>query len=180
MIYFLAPFVSPAFRRICLPYVPATTKQIANVSELLRLAESRSHRSIGKVIDIGSGDGRVVLSLLADKKLKSLETASGVELNRPLVWWSRLSAWRYGFGQRASFCCRNLWNYNLAPFQTVVVFGVDTMMKPLEEKLKTELRGNPIIVACRFPLPTLPLHDKLGSGPDAAYLYLPELKSEES
>ncbi|KAM3174419.1 hypothetical protein ACTXT7_010567 [Hymenolepis weldensis] len=176
MIYFLAPFVAPAFRRICLPYVPATTKQLNHVSELLHLAENQGRRHIGKLIDIGSGDGRVVLSLLACDGLKSLETASGVELNRPLVWWSRLAAWKSGYSKRSSFYCQNLWKYNLSSFQTVVVFGVDTMMKPLEEKLLIELRGEPVIVACRFPLPTLPLYAKLGSGPDTAYLYLPELE----
>nr|CDS32581.1 farnesylated protein converting enzyme 1 [Hymenolepis microstoma] len=180
LVYFLAPFIGPAFRRVCIPYLPATTKQLNNVSELLRLAENHGSRHIGKLIDIGSGDGRVVLSLLADKELKSLETASGVELNRTLVWWSRLAAWKSGFNKRSKFYCRNLWKYNLTPFQTVVVFGVDTMMKPLEEKLIAELRGEPIIVACRFPLPTLPLYAKLGSGPDTAYLYLPELKNKDS
>lgn len=47
------PFVSPALRRFCLPYVPATTQQIENVLEAL---QGRS----GKLLDIGSGDGRIV------------------------------------------------------------------------------------------------------------------------
>ena len=32
-----APFVSPAFRRLCLPYVPATPAQIANLRETLEV-----------------------------------------------------------------------------------------------------------------------------------------------
>lgn len=47
------PFVSPAFRKICLPYVPATHQQIKNV---IRALSGRS----GSLIDLGSGDGRIV------------------------------------------------------------------------------------------------------------------------
>lgn len=48
-----APFVAPALRKVCLPFVPATTAQVENV---LRVLQSRS----GTLVDIGSGDGRIV------------------------------------------------------------------------------------------------------------------------
>ena len=48
-----APFVTPALRKVCLPFVPATAAQVDNV---LRLLRSRS----GTLVDIGSGDGRIV------------------------------------------------------------------------------------------------------------------------
>lgn len=47
------PFVSPALRRVCLPYVPATNSQIENV---LKALKGRS----GRIVDLGSGDGRIV------------------------------------------------------------------------------------------------------------------------
>lgn len=47
------PFVSPALRRFCLPYVPATATQIENVMCAL------AGRS-GRLVDLGSGDGRIV------------------------------------------------------------------------------------------------------------------------
>jgi hypothetical protein len=47
------PFVSPALRRFCLPYVPATATQIKNVVSAL------AGRS-GRLVDLGSGDGRIV------------------------------------------------------------------------------------------------------------------------
>ena len=47
------PFITPALRRICLPFVPATTKQIENVVKMLQ-------RRRGPLVDIGSGDGRIV------------------------------------------------------------------------------------------------------------------------
>ena len=50
------PFVAPALRRICLPYVPASTAQVENVVRALALSKAR-----GRLIDLGSGDGRIVL-----------------------------------------------------------------------------------------------------------------------
>lgn len=47
------PFVSPALRRVCLPYVPATTSQVENI---FRGLAGRK----GNLIDLGSGDGRIV------------------------------------------------------------------------------------------------------------------------
>lgn len=48
-----APFVTPALRRVCLPFVPATSTQVENV---LRVLRGRT----GSLVDIGSGDGRIV------------------------------------------------------------------------------------------------------------------------
>lgn len=54
-----ASFVAPAFRRICLPYVPATSEQVENVLKFLpRNAPSQ------RLLDIGSGDGRIVIGML--------------------------------------------------------------------------------------------------------------------
>lgn len=47
------PFITPALRKVCLPFVPATSKQIENVVKMLQ------HRR-GSLVDIGSGDGRIV------------------------------------------------------------------------------------------------------------------------
>lgn len=48
-----APFVAPALRKVCLPFVPATPAQVQNVLQVL---QARS----GSLVDIGSGDGRIV------------------------------------------------------------------------------------------------------------------------
>lgn len=47
------PFVSPALRKVCLPYVPATNLQIQNVLSVIKGRK-------GKLVDLGSGDGRIV------------------------------------------------------------------------------------------------------------------------
>lgn len=49
-----ASFVSPAFRKFCLPYIPATKTQIKNIFLALKGQQ-------GTLLDLGSGDGRIVL-----------------------------------------------------------------------------------------------------------------------
>ena len=70
------PFVLPALRRVCLPFVPATTAQLEHVSRALESGAS-SRAQLPRLLDIGSGDGRVVL-LAARQGYR----ATGVELNR--------------------------------------------------------------------------------------------------
>lgn len=50
------PFVTPALRKICLPYVPATERQIANIMHMAQAFKGQG----SKLVDLGSGDGRVV------------------------------------------------------------------------------------------------------------------------
>ena len=47
----VTPFILPALRKHCLPYVPATTQQVRLVIQ---------HAKGKTLVDIGSGDGRVV------------------------------------------------------------------------------------------------------------------------
>uniref|UniRef100_A0A0K0FSC6 ATP synthase subunit C lysine N-methyltransferase n=1 Tax=Strongyloides venezuelensis TaxID=75913 RepID=A0A0K0FSC6_STRVS len=58
------PFVAPAFRRVCIPYVPATPQQLANISKALEKCHN-----IGSLIDLGSGDGRVKSLLMLELSL---------------------------------------------------------------------------------------------------------------
>merc|ERR1712179_520320 len=77
-----------AITTICVPFVvPALTTQLANVSKALGVVRSATHPP-PTLVDIGSGDGRVVLQAARDGY-----RAHGVELNRWLVYFSRWSAW---------------------------------------------------------------------------------------
>lgn len=153
------PFVSPAFRRICLPYVPATNQQVENVLQALKGCS-------GTLIDLGSGDGRIVLAA-ARVGFK----AHGIELNPWLVWYSRLSALTKGLSPQTSFFRKDLWKYNLQNYNNVVIFGVEQMMEDIEEKFNTELQKNSVIIACRFPLPNKQPIATIGEGVDTVWIY---------
>lgn len=53
--------------------------------------------------------------------------ADGVELNPWLVQYSRLAALKNGVSSKTAFYRRDLWTYNLAPYQNIVIFGVEQM-----------------------------------------------------
>ncbi|GFR31101.1 ATP synthase subunit C lysine N-methyltransferase, partial [Trichonephila clavata] len=91
------PFVLPAFRRICLPYVPATDNQIQHVISLLKTRK-------GNLIDLGSGDGRIVLTAA-----KIGFPAVGVELNPWLVLYSKAKAFYLGLNKKAVFKRQDIW-----------------------------------------------------------------------
>ncbi|XP_006802828.1 ATP synthase subunit C lysine N-methyltransferase [Neolamprologus brichardi] len=154
-----APFVAPALRKVCLPFVPATTTQVENVLKALR---ARS----GTLVDIGSGDGRIVIAAA-----KHGFHASGFELNPWLVWYSRYRAWREGVYRSTSFHISDLWKVSFAQYSNVVIFGVPQMMEKLELKLASELPRSAKVVACRFPFPTWIPESTAGEGIDTVWVY---------
>jgi methylase of polypeptide subunit release factors len=52
------PFISPAFRKFTLPFIPATDNQLKNILSVLPRNKSANNR----LLDIGSGDGRIVIA----------------------------------------------------------------------------------------------------------------------
>ncbi|EDV94573.1 ATP synthase subunit C lysine N-methyltransferase [Drosophila grimshawi] len=157
-----ASFVAPAFRKFCLPFVPATTEQIQNVLHFL------PRNASGKLLDIGSGDGRIVVA--AAQHVKELKT-DGVELNPWLVYYSRLAALRHGVSKQSSFFRRDLWKFNIKDYNYVVIFGVEQMMQDLEYKLIAECPHNAKIIACRFPLPQLQHERIIEDGVNTVWFY---------
>ncbi|KAM6156487.1 ATP synthase subunit C lysine N-methyltransferase [Erethizon dorsatum] len=153
------PFITPALRKVCLPFVPATAKQIENVLTMLRPRQ-------GSVVDIGSGDGRVVIAAA-----KEGFTAVGYELNPWLVWYSRYRAWREGVHGSATFYISDLWKVSFSQYSNVVIFGVPQMMPQLERKLELELEDDVRVIACRFPFPHWTPAHVTGDGVDTVWAY---------
>ncbi|XP_004928895.1 ATP synthase subunit C lysine N-methyltransferase [Bombyx mori] len=153
------PFVSPAARKICLPYVPATTEQLLGVTKALKGRR-------GRLIDIGSGDGRIVITAA-----KMGFKADGVELNPFLVYYSRISALLNQKYYDTRFYHCDLWKFNLKPYNNVVIFGVEQMMHDIENKILDETQERTVVVACRFPLPTMVPVETIGHGVDTVWKY---------
>ncbi|XP_017744052.1 PREDICTED: protein FAM173B isoform X5 [Rhinopithecus bieti] len=76
----------------------------------------------GSLVDIGSGDGRIVIAAA-----KEGFTAVGYELNPWLVWYSRYRAWREGVHGSAKFYISDLWKVTFSQYSNVVIFGVPQM-----------------------------------------------------
>lgn len=124
------------------PFIPTKRE---GVERVMRLAGVRPGC---KALDIGSGDGRLVIALA-----RAGAEAHGCEINPLLVWWSRRNIKRAGLEGRAFIHGADLWGFDCSPFDVVTLFGVTHIMRRLGAKLVRELKpGSRIVsVAFRFP-----------------------------
>ncbi|XP_041062341.1 adenine nucleotide translocase lysine N-methyltransferase isoform X1 [Carcharodon carcharias] len=177
-----AGILMPGFRRVPLrlqvPYIPASRKQVQNVMTLLK---GRS----GKAVDLGSGDGRIVL----EASKRGFHPAVGYELNPWLIRLSKFHAWRAGCHGQVSYMKQDLWKVDLSDCSNVTVFLAPSVILPQEErsstsrplrilklsllevKLLSELPEDAWIVAGRFPFPNWKPSCTVGDGVDRAWLY---------
>ncbi|XP_043945164.1 adenine nucleotide translocase lysine N-methyltransferase isoform X2 [Protopterus annectens] len=159
-----AGILMPGFRKVPLklqvPYIPASRQQVKNVLSLLK---GRS----GKMVDLGSGDGRIVLEAYK----QGFHPAIGYELNPWLIKLSYFFAWRAGCYGKVSYLKKNLWKVTLADCSNVTVFLAPSVLSLLEAKLLDELPDNARVVAGRFPFPSWKPSCIVGEGVDRAWSY---------
>uniref|UniRef100_A0A4W5KCP1 Adenine nucleotide translocase lysine methyltransferase n=1 Tax=Hucho hucho TaxID=62062 RepID=A0A4W5KCP1_9TELE len=110
-----AGVLMPGFRKVPLrlqvPYLPASKKQMRNVMTLL----SGRH---GNLVDLGSGDGRIVL----EAHKHGFGPTVGYELNPWLVRLANFHAWRAGHYGKVSYRQEDLWKVDLTECKNVTVF----------------------------------------------------------
>src|SRR3990167_5908797 len=115
-----------------------------------------------RVVDLGSGDGRLVIAFAS----KGAE-AHGYELNPVLVWLSHIHIVFRGLRGRAYIHWGDFWRPDMSDFDIVVVYGFRSTMRELEKKLKRELSENALVLSNGFTFPTWTLVKEEGG----IYLY---------
>lgn len=138
-------FTKPVF--FGAPYAVTTQSTIDALIKILE-KEIETPKERVRVVDLGSGDGRIVIALA-----RSGFEAHGFELNPLLVTYSRWKIRQAKLHTRAYIHQRNYWGENLSSFDVVAVFGISYMMKKLEKKLKRELRSGSLVVSNYFSFP---------------------------
>lgn len=115
------------------PYVPTHRRQLRKLLDELRLSR-RDH-----VIDLGAGDGQVLLEVARRGAI-----ASGVELNPFLVL---LAKWRLRRYSKANIHFGNLWDYRLPKNATYIfVFFAGSFMARLEQYITDNKTDKPLRV----------------------------------
>jgi SAM-dependent methyltransferase len=115
------------------PYVPAFGRDL---EELLDLS------SVGKgtaFVDLGSGDGKVLLAAA-----KRGAQVTGYEIN-PLLW--ALSLWRLrSYRQHATVHLRSMWRANISDADVVYMYLHTRWMDKMERKVINEMpRGSRVV-----------------------------------
>jgi SAM-dependent methyltransferase len=140
------------------PYVRTDKMTVAKIVELL------SPTSTDRIVDIGAGDGELVIALA-----KTGAKVIGIEINLFLVVVANWRIWRQGLSRNAHVLWRNMWWYELCGFNKVAVYGFPTIMDELGRKLCKEVDRPAMIVSNSFAF------KNLGEGRNTGKLYVYEL-----
>jgi hypothetical protein len=153
------------------PYVP--TPGVV-VDQMLRIA------NVGPsdfVVDLGSGDGVIVLTAAREHKARGL----GVDIDPALVSRSNAEAKRLGIDDRASFHVQDVFRTDVSRATVVTLYLLPSMMMDLRHKIFSEARPGTRIVSHDYGfddwLPddqvTLEVPEKAKvNGVPRAYIYL--------
>lgn len=125
------------------PYLPSTR---LNVDEMLRLAEVGPQ---DVVIDLGSGDGRVVIAAVKDYGARGV----GVEIDEKLVAESNDNAVRAGVAGRVVFRHGDALTADLKDATVVTMYLLPVLVDRLKPKLLKELKPGTRIIAHDYGFP---------------------------
>ena len=134
------------------PYVP-TPHAIAD--RMLKLA------NVGPgdyVIDLGSGDGRLVIAAVATYKARG---ATGFEIDVDLVRHAIDQAKRAGVADRATFVAADLFGADTGQASVVTLYLLPEILGRVEAKLRREMKPGTRVVSHDYPLPTWQPVDKV-------------------
>ncbi len=119
------------------PYVP--TPQVV-VDQMLKLG------AVGEkdfVIDLGSGDGVIVLTAARSYKASGM----GIDIDPALVRQSNASAQKYGVADRVSFVQLDVFKADLSKASVLTLYLLPGMMMNLRTKVFTELKPGVRVVS---------------------------------
>jgi hypothetical protein len=127
------------------PYVP-TPNAIAD--RMLTMA------NVGPgdyVIDLGSGDGRLVIAAVARYKARG---GTGIEIDAGLVRQATERAHADGVADRVAFVAGDLFAADIARATVVTLYLMPGIMSAVEAKLRKELNPGTRVISHDYPLPT--------------------------
>ncbi len=141
--------------QISLPFEGANYKVIKLIFEKLSRDFNLSCGSNQKFIDLGSGDGRVVIYCGLHFKIRSV----GIELNYTLIKEAKdalkrqISSKNYKkrFKKYAKFKLKDIFTQGLNDFDYIYIFPLPTMTKYLEHVFKT-LKKDAILISYKYPI----------------------------
>jgi 16S rRNA G966 N2-methylase RsmD len=154
-----------------LPYVP--TPQIV-VDEMIKLAAVAANDF---VVDLGSGDGRIVITAAKQNKANGF----GVDIDARLVALSNKNAKEAGVADQARFFERDMFKTDIGKASVLMLYVLPDFMAKLRSKVLAELRPGARVVAHDYYMDewhpdrmiTLTVPEKVkANGTDKAYLYL--------
>ncbi len=125
------------------PYVP-TGHDV--VEEMITVANLNPTDT---VIDLGSGDGRILIAAAKAGSAKAI----GYEIHPGLVKLSRRKARRAGVGDKVEIRKRSMWKADLSGTNVVFLYQIPYSMEKLRNKIEDELPKGTRIISHAFEIP---------------------------
>ena len=127
---------------VAAPYVPSPD---GVVSEMLDMADVGPDDYL---IDMGSGDGRIVLTAAKLRGARGL----GIEIQEKLVALSIEAARREGVADRARFVREDLFTTDVTQATVVTLYLLPDMVNRLGDRLRTQLRPGARVLSHDYPI----------------------------
>lgn len=137
-------------------YAGSSDDRIKNILKLAKI------RSTDKVIDLGSGDGKIVLAAA-----KTGATVTGIEIDPLYHWKAKKLIGNSKHRKNITIIRGSYWNHDLSDFDVIIIFGIGHIMKRLEQKILKEAKKDARIISVYFKFPNL----KPTKVVDEVYLY---------
>ncbi len=125
--------------------IPFVTTSSDKIKTLIQLSEYKKGQ---KAVDLGSGDGRVVIALA-----KAGFDVVGYEIKKELVERSLQRIALLGLNKKITIYNQSFWDANLSDFDLIYIYGMQSVMAKLEEKLTSEMKIGAKFISNIFPLP---------------------------
>lgn len=124
------------------PYIPSPDGVVAEMLEMAGVGPE------DHVIDLGSGDGRIVLTAARVFGASGL----GVEIRPDLVDLSREAAREQGVADRVNFIVQDLFDTDLSEASVVTMYLLPGMVNRLKDKLLAELQPGARVLSHDYPI----------------------------
>lgn len=124
------------------PYAPIHKEHLPVMLKLLKIQPGE------KALDIGAGDGRIVIALA-----KAGADAYGYEINPLLVLWAKINIARSGMRGKAHVHLQNFITADFSTFDIFTTYLTQFGMRNVENKLMKEAKPTARIAADFFQLP---------------------------
>lgn len=124
------------------PYAPMRKTHLQQMIKVLAVKKGE------RAVDIGAGDGRVVIALA-----RAGADAHGFEINPLLVLWGKINIMRSGMSGKAHMHLQNFINADFSTFDIFTTYLTKYGMANVERKLTKEAKKSARVAADFFPLP---------------------------
>lgn len=139
------------------PFVPSSSDR---VRRMIALADIKPTEL---VVDLGSGDGRILIAAAA-----AGARAIGIEINPVLALVTKLKLWWHNHSAQVRVVIGDFRTFSIKDADTIFCYHLPGKMEELEKKIRAEAKPGAKIILNAFPFPVLKPREQA----DHLYVYV--------